>query len=109
MNYLLNEEDLDSKLNSAKLKAQLADYAAKDAESYKKSQEIMAKAYKQRIDDKEQQKLDHPIISAIEHGVKSGKSIFTSTLVLMTILGVITGRLNSKIASAVLLESLLYT
>ena len=34
--YLLNEDELDSKLSKAKLTANLADYAAKDAESYKK-------------------------------------------------------------------------
>lgn len=109
MNYLLNEEDLESKLNSAKLKSQLADYAAKDAESYKKAQEIMAKAYKQRIDDKNQQRLDHPVISGIEAGAKTGKSTFTNIIILMAILGVISGRLNGKIAGAIMREALKFS
>ena len=100
--YLLNEDELDSKLNKAKLTANLADYAAKDAESYKKAKELMDQVYRQQVSDRRQLALDHPIISGIESGIRTGKTTFINLFVIFIILGILTKKLNLKVAQAIL-------
>ena len=100
--YLLNEDELDSKLSKAKLTANLADYAAKDAESYKKAKELMDQVYRQQVSDRRQLALDHPIISGIESGIRTGKTTFINLFVIFIILGILTKKLNLKVAQAIL-------
>ena len=94
-----NEDTLD-KLSSARLKAEIADYVAKNAQADKKVQDALAKAYSAKIKDEEDLAQAHPVLDAINSGLKAGGTVFSTLFILNVLLGFITGRAGAGFAGA---------